>query len=185
MAINQDFDWFEVGERVRERRLTRALSQQSVAEAAGLTQNAVFRIEAGETNQQVSTLKSVAAALGCTVRELVCGTSGNEPRLTGRFERVCRVVESGDDVAIRVMDSGIENAEALLERSGGRRGLQPLRMKGEGRQSEIDKLFWKQPLVRRRSEADDYPPVEAVQKAVEPFRESNRTHETKNKNRRP
>ncbi len=161
------------------------MSQQALAIAAGITQNGVFRLEAGETNPQLSTLQEVAAALKCSVRDLVAGSSGLPSILDQRFRRLKRVVESGDNAAIKAMDSGLEIAEALLERSGGRRPLPPLErkiiVKGQGRQSEADKLFWMKGPIRQRSEADDRTVETVVRKGANPFANPSAKHDTKNK----
>jgi transcriptional regulator with XRE-family HTH domain len=157
------------------------MSQQSLAAVSGITQNGVFRLERGETNPQLSTLQQIATSLKCSVRDLVAGSSNTDPILAERFRRVRRVVEADDEVALKAMDNGLETAEALLERSGGRRGLPPLRVKGEGRHSPTDDLLWMRGPHQRRSEADNKLVETVVRKADEPLRNSGTTQETKNK----
>jgi transcriptional regulator with XRE-family HTH domain len=183
MINSADFTWVEVGERIRDWRLRLGMSQQALAAAADITQNGVFRLEAGETNPQLSTLQQIAAALKCSVRDLVAGSTNTDPILAERFRRVRRVVEAGDDAASKALDNGLETAEALLERSGGRRGLPPLRriVKGEGRCSPADDLLWMRGPHQRRSEADDKVVETVVRKGGKPFRNSGTTDETKNK----
>jgi transcriptional regulator with XRE-family HTH domain len=184
MAKTSDFSWTEVGTRIRDWRHKRGLSQQLLAEAAGLTQNGIFRLESGETNPQLTTLQQIASALGCSVRELVVGTTDCDPILAQRLGRVKRVLESGDEAAIRVMDNGIETAEALLERSGGRRGLPPLRVKGEGRQNMANDLFWQARRSKARSESSQIVGEQEVQKARKPFGKPEMTDETKRHTKR-
>jgi transcriptional regulator with XRE-family HTH domain len=123
------------------------MSQQALADASGITQNGVIRIESGGTNPQLTSLQQIALALKCTVRDLMIGAS--EPILAERFRRVKRVIESEDPAALRAMDNGIETAEALLERAGGPIGLPPLRVKDEGRRSPADDLLWLQGSRKR------------------------------------
>jgi transcriptional regulator with XRE-family HTH domain len=184
MTNSTDFSWTEVGERIRDRRLRLGMSQQALAAAAGITQNGVFRLENGETNPQLSTLQQVAASLKCSVRDLVVGSSDKLPILAERLVRIKRVLESEDQAAIKAMDNGIETAEALLGRSGGRRGLPPLRITGEGRRSQTDDLLWMRGPHQRRSDADDQTVVQTVRKASKPFGNSGTTHETRNKRER-
>jgi transcriptional regulator with XRE-family HTH domain len=115
MTVDTDFSWAEVGARIHDRRRELGLSQQQLADAAEITQGGYFRIEAGETNPQLSSLQKIAAALDCTVRDLVAGMSDAEQVLTERYRRLRRVVESGDDVAIRAVDCTLECAEALCK----------------------------------------------------------------------
>jgi transcriptional regulator with XRE-family HTH domain len=119
MALYADFEWSEVGKRIRVRRLAQEKTQQQLAGEAGLTQNAIFRLEVGNTNPQLSTLRVVARALGTNVRELVCGVRDEDPRLGERLPVVRRILESGDPAAVRAMDHGLENATTLLERTSG------------------------------------------------------------------
>jgi transcriptional regulator with XRE-family HTH domain len=121
MAFCADFDWAEVGERIRARRLAGKMTQQQLATGAGLTQNAIFRLENGNTNPQINTLREVARALGTNVRQLVCGLTGVDPQFGNRFTAIRRILESGDDAAIRAMDSGLENAQTILNRTRGLR----------------------------------------------------------------
>ncbi|MGC2607274.1 MAG: helix-turn-helix transcriptional regulator [Silvibacterium sp.] len=184
--MERDFTWRELGERIRQRRSAANMSQQALADVAGLTQNAIFRLEAGETNPQLTTLQSIAHALGCSVRELLCGLPDIEPRMVGRLGRVRRLVESGDEAALRILDHGIEAAEALLERSGRDRKSAPvperkLILKGERHGGPTDRLILKHKLVRARSEADDIPPTaaELIEIGAKSFRSSKASHETK------
>ncbi len=61
----------ELGAVVRETRQRRGLSQQALADRAGLSRNFVAQIERGESSPTVATLARLAAALGATVGELL------------------------------------------------------------------------------------------------------------------
>ena len=65
-------------ERLKELRTLRALSQQELADAAGVERNTISRIERGETGAHGRTLRRLAKALGVGVEELVRieGTDG-------------------------------------------------------------------------------------------------------------
>jgi transcriptional regulator with XRE-family HTH domain len=58
-------------ERLKELRNLRALSQQELAEAAGIGRATLSRIERGETGAHGRTLRRLAEALGVGVEELV------------------------------------------------------------------------------------------------------------------
>ena len=58
-------------ERLKELRKLRALSQQELAEAAGIGRATLSRIERGETGAHGRTLRRLANALGVGVEELV------------------------------------------------------------------------------------------------------------------
>jgi transcriptional regulator with XRE-family HTH domain len=112
-----DFDWTELGERIRQWRLARGMNQQQLAEASGLTQSGLHRVETGQTNPQLATLQRIASALHCSVRELFCGKCDSNPGFVRVVQRVKRVVESEDNAARQILESALNSAELLLERT--------------------------------------------------------------------
>ncbi len=58
-------------ERVKELRKLRAMSQQELAQAAGVGRNTISRIERGETGAHGRTLRRLAAFFAVDVSELV------------------------------------------------------------------------------------------------------------------
>jgi transcriptional regulator with XRE-family HTH domain len=144
----KDFSWAELGQRIRHFRVAARMTQQELAGLANVTQNAIWRIEAGETNPQLPTLTGIASALGTTVRELLAGQEAVASELSPWVGRIKKVIASGDEAAIQAMQNGLENAELLLAR-GKRRGLPRLVVKGEDQAP--NNLFWSQLPIRRRS----------------------------------
>ena len=57
--------------KLKELRRLRAMSQQELADAAGVGRNTISRIERGETGAQGRTLRRVAEVLGGDVAQLV------------------------------------------------------------------------------------------------------------------
>jgi transcriptional regulator with XRE-family HTH domain len=158
-----DFTWQELGKRIRQRRASRNMSQQALATAARVSQNTIFCLEAGEINPQLSTLKQVAAGLGCSVRDLLCGTTDTSQQLSGRLLRIRALIESGDELAVRILDYGIETAEALLERSNPKRLALPterkLIVKGPRQRSPLGSLGLSDSIVHPKSETNDMPSI--------------------------
>jgi transcriptional regulator with XRE-family HTH domain len=60
-----------IGEQLRAWRAARGLSQVALAEKAGVVPVLVARLELGQTDPRLSTLRKLAAALGVTLVELV------------------------------------------------------------------------------------------------------------------
>ena len=56
-----------IGERIRQLRKERGMSQTELAEKAGLVQPHIVRIEQGRYSVGLDTLQAIAKALGCTV----------------------------------------------------------------------------------------------------------------------
>lgn len=70
-----------IGEKIREQREMKKISQYAVAYAIGMSQAAYSKIERGETEVKVSHLYSIAAFLGTSIYDLL-----PEAMASGTFE---------------------------------------------------------------------------------------------------
>ena len=66
-------DVVHVGENLRRLRVLNALTQEELAERAGLTRSAVLRAERDQTAPRPPTIRKLAAALGVQPRDLIEG----------------------------------------------------------------------------------------------------------------
>lgn len=69
-----------ISEQVREWREVRGLTQRALAEQSGVGQVLVARLELGQTDPRLSTLRRLADALSVTVGELVDCAPGTQKR---------------------------------------------------------------------------------------------------------
>lgn len=69
-----------VGDRVRERRQNRGLSQEAMALEAGLHRSYIAQLEGGRRNPSLDTLAKVAVALRCDLADLVRGAQNESGR---------------------------------------------------------------------------------------------------------
>lgn len=60
-----------VGAAIRNQRKLKGLSQEELADRAGLDRTHVYRLEAGRLSMTLRTLKTIADTLGVRVRDLV------------------------------------------------------------------------------------------------------------------
>ncbi len=61
-----------IGLNIKQRREAKRWTQAELAEKSGIvTQAMISRIEKGEDNAKIDTLRGIAAALGCSVVELL------------------------------------------------------------------------------------------------------------------
>lgn len=60
-----------VGERIRELRIQKGLSQQKLCDEADVPLSQIGRIELGKNNPTISTLFVIAEALGVSLKDLV------------------------------------------------------------------------------------------------------------------
>lgn len=62
----------EIGERIKEIRLMRGLTQTELGEKLGIVKSAVCQVERGaETNLTVGRVRAFADALGCSIYDLI------------------------------------------------------------------------------------------------------------------
>ena len=64
------------GERVREKRRARKLTQVQVAERAGMFQHHISQLENGEVMPTLETILKLAAAIGCKPTDLLSPFNG-------------------------------------------------------------------------------------------------------------
>jgi transcriptional regulator with XRE-family HTH domain len=62
----------QIGARIKAARKTNELSQQSLADAAGINREYLSRVERGTENVSILTLVRIADALDIPVRDLLC-----------------------------------------------------------------------------------------------------------------
>lgn len=74
--------------RVRELRLARGLTQEQLCESAGISVDAVNRVENGTRIPTLSTLARLAGALGVDLADLVRSTPPPAPRYPPAVERM-------------------------------------------------------------------------------------------------
>lgn len=67
---------YHLGERIRQLRLARGLSQEGLAERSGLHTTQVQRIEQGKLNPRLTTLSCLAGGLGTSLSHLFGDTRG-------------------------------------------------------------------------------------------------------------
>ena len=77
----------EVGERLRAIRLLRRLTLRDVADAAGVSESFVSRLERGRSSASVATLQRLAGAVGIEISDLFAGEREAGPRVLRHDER--------------------------------------------------------------------------------------------------
>jgi len=66
-----------IGERLKQLRIEQAMTQEELAQAAGIGKNTVNRLETNATEPRPPTLRKLARALGVEPRELVRRSGDN------------------------------------------------------------------------------------------------------------
>jgi transcriptional regulator with XRE-family HTH domain len=80
-----------IGATIRRLRLARHISQASLADAAGIRQQSLYRAERGDIRQpKVETLQKIAAHLGVAVETLLVGRGAHKATIPHKRARVKR-----------------------------------------------------------------------------------------------
>lgn len=119
-----DFSWREVGQRIRDKRIARGLTQAQLGSKCNLTGPGVYFAEAGKINPQLKTLSAIANALGCSVRELMTGSTTRRKEYGSLLEQMETVLATNDPGATLALLNGLQSAQLILQsRQQSRRGL--------------------------------------------------------------
>lgn len=113
---NRVGSWYliELGRRIRERRLKAGMSQEMLAEKAGISPVTVSRIEGGVTAASVETFQKLAQALGADAAELLSGSFYGVAAETGKsgiFCRISRMEQKEREVVMQTMESLMDALE--------------------------------------------------------------------------
>ena len=119
-----------LGARIRDVRHARQLSQEQLAERAGVSYKFLGEVERGQGNPTVKWLEAVARGLGVTIKDLIVEEESppmTYPPLSGRDYSVVRDArDTLEQVLRRYRDAGIEP-------SAGAKGRRRPRVRQSGR----------------------------------------------------
>lgn len=112
-----------IGQRVRTLRTERAMTQSDLGQAAGVSADAVMKIERSYRRPRASTLRELAKALGTSVEYLTSGSAAEPSAPVMGDERIERVVmrllteggDSGQELRRRAWELGGERAADWAE----------------------------------------------------------------------
>lgn len=105
-----------LGDRIKLLRKQRGLSQEEVAEAAGIDSKSLSRIESNRFNPALDTLQSLAVALGVEMQDFFAGDPASPKALRAYlFE----VISTGSTSELVQISEAVR--KILKKRSGGRR----------------------------------------------------------------
>ena len=99
---------------LKEIRSHKELTQGELAEMANLKVLQISRIERGETNPRMDTLKKLAVALNCTTDELVFDENERQvpDELKMLLEGMLRLPEEKQKIAVEILEALIMKSDA-------------------------------------------------------------------------
>lgn len=106
-AVSQEL--LLLGERIRSRRIKLCLSQEALAEKAGISANTVSRIEGGQMSMGIGTFLKLAQAMGTDANSLL----GIVPEADGKIYRdmlshISRLSEPEQEIVLRTVETLVE-----------------------------------------------------------------------------
>ncbi len=121
VAISNDERAFFVafGERLAGLRKTQGLTQVQLADALGISQQAVTAYESGQRRVPISSLPLLASTLGVTVEDLIgvpaargTGKRGPAPKLQQQLERITRLPKAQQRFVMQMIDTVLQQQQA-------------------------------------------------------------------------
>ena len=91
-----------IGVRIKEIRLARRMTLQTLSEASGLSSSMLSLVERGRASPSIGSLVVIASSLGVTMSDLVAGESAREAKLVVRADEP-KAVETAQHVIRRVL----------------------------------------------------------------------------------
>jgi transcriptional regulator with XRE-family HTH domain len=79
LAVAVETGWNVMGNRLKELRRQRGLTQQQLAERSGIGQSIIAKIEVGKVRMAEHHIAKLAPALRCSGADLVAEEAGNPP----------------------------------------------------------------------------------------------------------
>ena len=104
-------DLIELGNRIRDRRQEIRLSQEKVAERAGISANTVSRIEGGQSAMSIEIFIKMVQILGVDANELLGGTglvAEGDGQCQKIFCRIRHLKKSEQTVVLQTMEALVD-----------------------------------------------------------------------------
>lgn len=111
-AVSQEL--IELGSRIKERRREAGLSQEALAEKAGISPNTVSRIEGGLMAMSVETFQKLVQALGLDANELLCHAGVPEDgdrRTRDIFRRISNMEQREKEIVMQTVKGLVDALE--------------------------------------------------------------------------
>ena len=107
-------DYYAIGQRIRKTRRARGLSQETLAEQAGISVTHMSHIETGNTKLSLPVLVKLAEALEVRTDELLFEQSPDER--SAAVEEILRLLDSCTARQVRIIEELVRAAKSALER---------------------------------------------------------------------
>ncbi len=111
-AVSQGL--IDLGSRIKERRREAGMSQETLAEKAGISPNTVSRIEGGLMAMSVETFQKLVQVLGLDANEMLCHAGLSEEgdrNIRDIFSRIGRMEQREKEIVIQTVRGLVDALE--------------------------------------------------------------------------
>jgi len=115
-------DYKAIGKRIKIVRIQRSITQEKLAEKAGLSSQHMSNIENGNTKSSLPTIIRIANALSITVDELLCDSVTHSKVAIKKIISV--ILEDCSEYEIRVLEGMLQGAKDALRQNASFRDLE-------------------------------------------------------------
>lgn len=105
-------DYYEIGQRVRNLRKARSLSQEQLAEKVGISTTHMSHIETGSTKLSLPVLANMAKALDTSCDELLFG---HEPSTDRSIEKIAQLLKSCTPGEAQALTAILQSAKQAMD----------------------------------------------------------------------
>lgn len=109
-----EINYLDIGKRIRQQRKKQGLSQEQLAERAGLSIPHMSHIETANTKLSLPALVSVANALGVSVDTLLCDTTVNAKPIY--INEIAEILAQSSEAQIRIITDVVKTLKQSLDK---------------------------------------------------------------------
>lgn len=115
MDKNNVVNYKALGKRIKVFRINQSITQEKLAEKAGLSTQHMSNIENGNTKSSLPTIIRIANALSITVDELLCDSVNHSKAAINKI--IASILEDCTEYEIRVLSGILQGAKDALRQN--------------------------------------------------------------------
>ncbi|MBQ9832271.1 MAG: helix-turn-helix transcriptional regulator [Clostridia bacterium] len=108
-------DYYEIGQRIRKFRKAQGLSQETLAEKAGVSTTHMSHIETGNTKLSLSVFVTIASILQVRTDELLYDNYASER--TTAIDSIAQILDSCSCIELRIIEDIVKAAKSSLDKN--------------------------------------------------------------------
>ncbi len=114
-VVQMDINYYDIGKRIRDVRLSKMMTQEKLAEIADLSIAHVSHIETGNTKLSLPALVNIANALAVSLDVLMCDNLTNSKEVYAH--EISQLIMDCDEKEIRIIAEIVKTTKAALRKN--------------------------------------------------------------------